>query len=199
MDTGIWRIKAKVRDLYESSKYCYLGLYREEQTAKYSAIANRVKHLKFNAALDAGCGPGFYTETISSIARLYVGLDLCRGFIKLARDAHKHLGNVEFVVGDIDNPPFKDNSFDLVIAVTLLQNQPNPLSTLSKLTRLAKGNGIIAVTFLKKMFTVKDVSSFMESLKLIPTYIDDSTADYIVICRKTNPPLDRFDPIHIHE
>jgi ubiquinone/menaquinone biosynthesis C-methylase UbiE len=193
-DTGIWRIKAKVRDLYESSKHCYLGLYREEQTAKYYVITHRVKHLKFNAVLDAGCGPGFYVEAISSIAGLYVGLDICRDFVELARDTYKHLGNVEFVVGDIDNPPFKDGSFDLVVAVTLLQNQPDPLLTLLELTRLVKDNGIIAVTFLKKMFTVKDVLSFMESLRLTPIYIDDSTADYIVICRRGNLSSNQLNP-----
>lgn len=179
-----WRVKATIRDLYDSSKHCYLGLYRDEQISKYRTIIDSVKHHRFNAMLDAGCGPGFYIEAVSGVTDLYVGLDICRGMVDLARDSCKHLGNVEFVVGDVDHPPFRDDVFDIVIAVTLLQNQPNPLLTLHRLTKLVKDNGILAVTFLKKVFTLRDVSDAIGSLDLTPTYIDDSTTDYIVICRR---------------
>lgn len=180
-----WKIKARIRKLYDSSKYCYPELYREEQIAKYRRIIDSVKHLRFNLVLDAGCGPGFYIETASRIANLYICLDICRGMVDLARDSCRNVGNVEFVVADVDYPPFKDAVFDMVIAVTLLQNQPNPRLTLHRLTRLVKSCGIIAITFLKKVFTLQDILDAIRFLGLTTIHIDDSTTDYIAICRRS--------------
>ncbi|MEM2504893.1 MAG: class I SAM-dependent methyltransferase [Candidatus Bathyarchaeia archaeon] len=181
---GAWRVKARIKKLYDSSRYCYLELYRGKQIAKYDRIIDSIRNLRFKVILDAGCGPGFYVEKLSKIADLYIGLDICRGMLDIAKDMHKHISNVEFIVGDADYPPFRDGSFDIVLAVTLLQNQPDPRLTISKLAKLVKDDGILATTFLKKMFNLKDVLRIMESsTNLTPIYIDDSTEDYIVVCK----------------
>lgn len=180
----VWRFKARIKKLYDSSRYCYLELYRGKQIAKYDRIIDSIGDLRFKVVLDAGCGPGFYVEKLSKITDLYIGLDICRGMLDIAKDMHKRISNVEFIVGDADHPPFRDGLFDIVLAVTLLQNQPDPRLTISKLARLVKDDGILATTFLKKMFTLRDVSKIMESsTNLTPIYMDDSTEDYIVVCR----------------
>lgn len=180
----VWRFKARIKKLYDSSRYCYLELYRGKQIAKYDRIIDSIGDLRFKVVLDAGCGPGFYVEKLSKITDLYIGLDICRGMLDIAKDMHKHISNVEFIVGDADHPPFRDRLFDIVLAVTLLQNQPDPRLTISKLAKLVKDDGILATTFLKKMFTLRDVSKIMESsTNLTPIYMDDSTEDYIVVCR----------------
>ena len=58
--------------------------------------------------------------------------------------------------------PFKNAFFDVVFAFTVLQNMPKPVETLKELNRVAKPNGKVVVTGLKKAFSL---NTFIDTLE----------------------------------
>ena len=70
-------------------------------------------------ALDVGCGPGVYAdELVESCDELY-GIDISSEMIEIANN--KHYSKAKFSVGSIENLQFKDNFFDSVICVGVLE------------------------------------------------------------------------------
>jgi 2-polyprenyl-3-methyl-5-hydroxy-6-metoxy-1,4-benzoquinol methylase len=57
----------------------------------------------------------------------------------------KQLFGIDVVQGDVNELPFEDNAFDIVVAGELLEHTVNPFHALSKLFRLAKERVVISV------------------------------------------------------
>lgn len=137
--------------------------------------------------MDAGCGTGLLFRNVVNKADFAVGIDISRGLIQEARKKTQHYRNVALVLADTDNMPLLDESFDIILAVTLMQNLPAPTATLTEFKRVAKETASIVVTGLKKHFTqegflkmLHEAGLFVDALKL-----DDMERDYVSICRKT--------------
>ena len=59
-----------------------------------------------------GCASGIQSKILSSDGFEMTGMDLSPRMIK---EAEKRLPEANFIVGDITQMPFKDNSFDAVL------------------------------------------------------------------------------------
>jgi ubiquinone/menaquinone biosynthesis C-methylase UbiE len=75
-----------------------------------------------------------------------VGIDISQTMIAIAkaRQAGSNKRNVDFVVADIEKPPFREGTFDFVVSKGLLHNTWIDL-TLSSLSRLAKPRGRMVI------------------------------------------------------
>lgn len=82
--------------------------------------------------LDLGCGEG---TRLSKIAKSGVGIDISETAIGIAK---KNYPGFEFVVGDIENLPFADNSFDLVYSAFVMEHTDNPGKILGEVHRVLK-------------------------------------------------------------
>lgn len=69
--------------------------------------------------LDVACGWGRISMTLSRMAKSYIGVDFMEPLIEKARESMPHL---DFKVADAKALPFKDASFDCVVAVTGLSS-----------------------------------------------------------------------------
>jgi len=76
------------------------------------------KHSITVEALDVGCGAGVYTEEISKSSQICVGLDLSENMIRYAK---KRQEGLNLVLADAHNLPFRDECFNLVVSVGLLE------------------------------------------------------------------------------
>ncbi|KAI5477713.1 hypothetical protein MNV49_005996 [Pseudohyphozyma bogoriensis] len=100
--------------------------------------------------LDCGCGPGTITadfaERIGPSGKV-TGLEYAEKVLVEAKAsaAKKGVTNVEFVVGDIHNLPFEDNTFDVVFAHQVLQHVGTPIQALREMRRVCKVGGVVAV------------------------------------------------------
>lgn len=76
--------------------------------------------------LEVGCAEGlyvrFYSETHDT-TEIVVGLDLARNYTKKAM---KRCPSALWVVGDVQNLPFRKKSFDVVLCTEVLEHLPNP-------------------------------------------------------------------------
>lgn len=69
--------------------------------------------LKGKKVLDAACGTGRLIPLLQTKGATVTGLDISEKMIEIAQ---KKFPKAELLVGDMENMPFKDQSFDLVVA-----------------------------------------------------------------------------------
>ncbi len=115
----------------------------------------RKKVLKLVAAknpktiLDIATGTGDLAILMSKTnAEKIVGLDLSVGMLEVGKTkiAAKNLSNkIEMVVGDSENLPFENNSFDAITVAFGIRNFENLDKGLTEIHRVLKPNGIFVI------------------------------------------------------
>ena len=161
-----WKEKRGTMRHYDQQATIYDVQYLGEQNAKIEDALS-ITELKPNElALDLGCGTGFLFHHINKTIKLLVGLDISSNALREAKKHTKDLSNIALVRADADNTPFPDRIFDRVFAITLLQNMPDPLKTISEMKRVGKPQAIFAVTGLKKTFTKESFVNLLETARL---------------------------------
>ena len=91
--------------------------------------------------LDAGCGTGRFTAALGNEHATVVGVDPDRGMLRLAR-ARATGGCARTAVEYL---PFPDESFDVTVAVTVLEFVADPAAAVAELARVTRDGGRIIV------------------------------------------------------
>jgi len=93
--------------------------------------------------LDVGSGTGALSETILAAAApaAVTGVDSAEGFVAHGRAA---VPAATFVVGDAQELPFADGSFDAVVSGLVLNFVPDPALAVAEMTRVARPAGTVA-------------------------------------------------------
>ncbi len=123
---------------YDAIAKGYDRLYKIEQEKKFSNL--RVFLPKKGLILDLGCGTGFITKAFENA----VGVDSSIGMLKLAPK------KIRFVCADISYLPFKDESFDCVFSLTVLQDVDRLESAIAEIKRVLKQGGQFILSVLDK-------------------------------------------------
>jgi ubiquinone/menaquinone biosynthesis C-methylase UbiE len=89
-------------------------------------------------ALDAGTGTGQYLKILDARGIRSVGLDLS---LEMLRRARLHVPKSKTVCGSVQYCPFKNETFDLVLACRVLSHVPNLELAFSELARITKPSG----------------------------------------------------------
>ena len=127
----------KAADVYESS---HAGIY-EMCKEDYPYISHELAKEDYTDLLDCGCGTGpmislLYEEDAS---KHYTGIDITPRMIEVAKA--KGLSGVSWVVGDCEDLPFEDNSFDAVICSNSFHHYPNPQKFFDSVKRVLRPGG----------------------------------------------------------
>lgn len=99
--------------------------------------------------LNVGCGEGPQAITYKGQYKRMVGIDIQEGRLNVAKEAMKHYGivNFEAVLGDVENMPFKNNEFDKVLAVDIIEHVLSPEKVIGEIHRTLKDGGEVLITF----------------------------------------------------
>src|SRR5690349_17161936 len=84
-------------------------------------VGLKAEDLSGKLVLDAGCGPGTLTAAIAGFGAEVVGLDVIAS-VDAARRAFPH---IKFVQGDVTEPPFAPETFEVVYSGGVLHHTPN--------------------------------------------------------------------------
>lgn len=99
------------------------------------------------AALDVGSGPGNVTAALGRTVGpggLALGVDISEPM--LARAVRAEAGpNVGFIRADAQHLPFRDESFDAVVSIAMLQLIPDPAVALAEMVRVLRPGRRMAV------------------------------------------------------
>jgi ubiquinone/menaquinone biosynthesis C-methylase UbiE len=123
---------------------------------------------QFEKALDAGCGSGELSLLLSKHVRHVVGIDLSHSIIHIAKrqKADQQKTNVDFFVADLENLPFREQSFDVVVSNYTL-NHTSLEVTLPALRQMVKPGGRIVIRDLTTRFPHLDASRLWRRLRVL--------------------------------
>lgn len=97
--------------------------------------------------LDVGCGTGSLSATLARVTKAaqIVGIDASKGFIDYAR---RQIADpqVTFEVGDAQNLPCSDGSFDRCMALLAIDWIPDARKAALEMRRVTKTAGVVATT-----------------------------------------------------
>ncbi len=116
----------------------------------YPEIQEELEKESFHDLLDAGCGTAPMISLLSKEHPEchFTGLDLTPAMIEQAKK--KNIHHADFVVGDCEDFPFDDDSFDAIICANSIHHYPNPQAFFDSVKRcLRKGGRLI----------IRDISS----------------------------------------
>ena len=122
---------------YDSDRAGIYEMCRDD----YPQMLAELEKEPFDAVLDVGCGTGAVLALLHEKYpdRRYVGLDLTPEMIEVART--KVAPGMEFVVGDAENLPFDEASFDAVLCSNSFHHYPNPAAFLAGALRVLRPGG----------------------------------------------------------
>ena len=92
--------------------------------------------------LDVGCGTGLFSDLAYKQGMDVTGIDATKELIELAR---KRNPKIPFAVGEMEDLPFADNSFDVVCGFNSFQYAANMHNAFLESKRVLKKNGQIIV------------------------------------------------------
>lgn len=149
--------------------------------------------------LDLGSGAGndcFVARAIVGDTGKVTGIDFTDAMLEKARKNNTKLGypNVEFIKGDIEDMPFDDNEFDVVVSNCVLNLVPDKKRAFSEIYRVLKPGGHFCVSDVVVQGTLsealqKDVEMYAGCVSgAIPI------SDYLDIIKQRN-----FTNIEIHK
>lgn len=121
----------------------YTSTY-EGQHAKalYTTVLQKLKMIPFSSILDIGCGTGEILSLISTRKGVTIsGIDLSPEMTRIAKGK---LGEgADIRLGDSEELPWGENSFDVVMCIEVFHHCPHPKEVLREMYRVLKQNGFL--------------------------------------------------------
>jgi arsenite methyltransferase len=104
-----------------------------------------------DTVLDLGSGAGndvFVASRMVGEKGLVIGLDMTEAMVEQARANKKKLGveNVEFVLGEIESMPIRENSVDVVISNCVLNLVPDKHRAYGEINRVLRPGGSFSIS-----------------------------------------------------
>lgn len=92
---------------------------------------------------DIGCGTGWYLQKLRPMCSDVVGVDISSAMLA---QAAMRLPDVEFLEADVQQLPFDDGAFDIVLSTRVLSHVNDIGRALSELTRVVGAGGVMILT-----------------------------------------------------
>ncbi len=127
------RIASRYDDWYRTKTGRYVD--RTEKWLVFSMLRT-----KSGKALDLGCGTGNYTLELERRGFDVIGLDASEGMLKIARSK-----GLNCIKGNAYSLPFPDETFDLVLSVTMFEFIHGPERVLREIHRVLKPGGEVLI------------------------------------------------------
>ncbi|OQA35720.1 MAG: Malonyl-(acyl-carrier protein) O-methyltransferase [Parcubacteria group bacterium ADurb.Bin326] len=136
----------------ESKEFFYEDIANDFEKIMNSYEVDKRKKLVFSnliedsirgkTLLDVGCGIGLFSAIAEKKGAKVTSLDMGKA---LLTQVSKRC-NSKTVVGSVTRLPFKDDSFDIVLATEVIEHSSNPAKGFAELVRVAKPGGKVVIT-----------------------------------------------------
>ena len=146
----------------------------------YDYVASQIP-IKDGEILEVGSGRGGGSSFLSRYhhPKSITGLDYSKSAIKLSNELHGNVDNLFFKLGDAENLPFKDNTFDAVINIESSHCYGNMERFLSEVSRVVKPGGYFGWADLRAKDMVKETEFAFEKSNLTCIYSKTITPEVI--------------------
>jgi ubiquinone/menaquinone biosynthesis C-methylase UbiE/uncharacterized protein YbaR (Trm112 family) len=123
--------------------------HRISEERFWNATNWKAEKLKGKWVLDIGCGSGRFTEIALKAGAKVVAVDYSTSVNACYENLKDHK-NLFVIQGDIYSLPFKDESFDYIYSLGVLQHTPNVRKAFESLVPILKKEGMICVDYYEK-------------------------------------------------
>ena len=146
----------------------------------YDYVASQIP-IKDGEILEVGSGRGGGSSFLSRYhhPKSITGLDYSKSAIKLSNELHGNVDNLFFKLGDAENLPFEDNTFDAVINIESSHCYGNMERFLSEVSRVVKPGGYFGWADLRAKDMVKETEFAFEKSNLTCIYNKTITPEVI--------------------
>jgi SAM-dependent methyltransferase len=125
---------ARARDWAEIQEQSVRPVYHE--VLKRTEVGNTTRYL------DVGCGSGMAANMAADLGADVSGIDASEELLMIAKE---RVQKGDFQLGDLEELPFEDDSFDVVTGFNSFQYAGNPMVALAEARRVTKPNGRIVI------------------------------------------------------
>jgi ubiquinone/menaquinone biosynthesis C-methylase UbiE len=113
---------------------------------------------KQSRILDVGCGSGRFTIGAAQMGHNVTGIDITPAAITAAAEKAKklNLGNVNFLVGDMTDIPFRNSEFDYVFcprfSINAVATFEKRKKAIEEMVRVVKPEGVVYIESFNKLY-----------------------------------------------
>ena len=108
----------------------------------YQSVFDRIGISRGTRLLDVGCGAGLAAQLAAELGAQVSGIDAAPALIEIACE---RLPQGDFRVGDMEELPYTDASFDVVTGFNSFQHAANLVAALSEARRVVRRGGRVAM------------------------------------------------------
>jgi len=151
-------LKTKLKAAWESGDYEQIAKSYEKGAAEFVERLSVQPGEKF---LDVACGTGNTAIPAARKGAIVTGSDIAAEWLEEARERAQAEGvECQFEVGDAEDLPYRDGSFDTVVTMFGAMFAPRPRKVAEELKRVCRSNGRIVMAnwtqagFVGQMFKV---------------------------------------------
>ena len=119
---------------------------RYASTIELEAIERAIGRLDGQRVLDAGCGTGRFTAALERRAARLAGVDLDPAMLTVAARRVR----APLLAADAGALPFRDEAFDVTIAVTVCEFTASPVAVVAELARVTRPGGRVVIGALNR-------------------------------------------------
>lgn len=173
----------EIKDYWNQRADGYSEKNKDELSSKEADVwyERMVKRLpKGNAlrCLDMGCGPGFLGILLAKNGHRVTLADYSENMLRQAQENVEFAAvSAEIIKADAQNPPFEEETFDVIVSRNLVWNLENPERAYDQWLRILKKGGKLII-FDGNHYLHKFNSTYMEE-KQCPHYRDPHTKHYM--------------------
>lgn len=132
--TRYWNIRAESYSAANQQE-----LLSEKQQKWRQLLLSHVKEGETLNVLDIGTGPGFFAILLALSGHQVTAIDATSGMLLEAKNnASQHNVSINFVCGDVQDLPFGDEQFDLVVSRNVTWNLKSPCEAYQEWFRVLK-------------------------------------------------------------
>ena len=136
---------------YDNYNHLTFELQNQNEREVRSYVVDKLDIKENESILEIGCGTGRDSELILerlSKGNKYYLLDGSEAMLKVCYDKIKSTNKdviKKFVISDMDNLPFKDNSFDKVFSFVSINASKDMYKVIAEIVRVSKPGGLVLI------------------------------------------------------
>ncbi|GAA5225448.1 hypothetical protein GCM10025777_60790 [Membranihabitans marinus] len=119
---------------------------------------------KQDHVLDIACGSGLLSCAFAHHAQYVTGLDITEQMLEEAKrlQSSQQLTNINWIIGDVNDLPFPDQHFSMVMSRFGFHHFINPQLVFEEMMRVCKPNGVVMVVDVALPHSKLDLYNVME-------------------------------------
>ncbi len=122
-------------------------LWRVERSYPIVERVNKIRRIKNLQILDLGCGYGALSKVLGEYGAQVTAAEVDQESLIIAKKFLQSNKNINVVKIPHEKLPFKNNTFDIVFLLDVIEHVKNPKKTIEESLRILKNNGLLIIQF----------------------------------------------------